>query len=279
MKTIMLGSLITALSLGAWATEGVQGPLETRTIVVQEKPNPGQVAVAVGENFRIELPGNYKAPYEWVVTELDPEMVAMEKKFIMAPSGKTGGQDTFVFPARALKPGKTILLLEYRKEGEKGPPIKTFKLAVTVAEGPAAPVGAQTSEQSVHPKEPSATTTPDTAGIFPGYRAVSLPLPGHQLAFLKKGDYVDVMVTFEAKMANQRKEKLTATILQNVKVIDVLKPAKMEERGVVQLLVNPNEAQYAALSDARGDLHVVLRATGDFEMHPMEMASFRKLFR
>ena len=106
-----------------------------------------------------------------------------------------------------------------------------------------------------------------------------MPVASHQLAFLKKGDYVDVMVTFEAKMAEGRKEKVTATILQNVRVVDVLKPAKAEAPGAVQLLLNPNEAQYAALSDAQGDIHIVRRAPGDTEMHPMEMASFRKLFR
>jgi tetratricopeptide (TPR) repeat protein len=128
------------------------------------------------------------------------------------------------------------------------------------------------------PAQKAAPLKADPQGIFTGYRGVSLSLPGHQVAFLKKGDYVDVMVTFDAKMAD-RKEKVTATILQNVRVVEVLKPAKTEERGTVQILLNPNEAQYAALSDAQGDLHIALRAPGDTEMHPMEMASFRKLFR
>ncbi|MBI5241327.1 MAG: hypothetical protein HY926_12715 [Elusimicrobia bacterium] len=130
------------------------------------------------------------------------------------------------------------------------------------------------------PEAPKAAASrPDGQGLFTGYRGVSLSLPGHQLAFLKKGDHVDVMVTFDAKMADERKEKVTATILQNVRIVDVSKPGKGEERGTVQILLNPNEAQYAALSDAQGDLHVALRAPGDTEMHPMEMASFRKLFR
>jgi hypothetical protein len=120
---------------------------------------------------------------------------------------------------------------------------------------------------------------PDAAGIFPGYRGMSLPVPGHQLVFLKKGDRADVMVTFDAVMEGKRKEKVTATILQNVVVVDVVKAAKSDLPGVVQILLNPNEAQYAALSDAQGDIHIVRRAPGDTEMHPMEMASFRKLFR
>ena len=124
-----------------------------------------------------------------------------------------------------------------------------------------------------------AVLKPDEAGLYSGYRGVSLPVPGHQLAFLKKGDRVDVLVTFEAKMADKHKEKVTATILQNVVVVDVQKPAKIEDRGTVQIELNPNEAQYAALSEAQGEINIVLRAPGDVEMHPMEMASFRKLFR
>ena len=129
------------------------------------------------------------------------------------------------------------------------------------------------------PSAPAQSQKPDAQGLFAGYRGVSLSLPGHQLTFLKKDDHVDVMVTFDAKMADKRKEKVTATILQNVRIVDITKPAKGEERGIVQILLNPNEAQYAALSDAQGELHIALRAPGDTEMHPMEMARFRKLFR
>jgi tetratricopeptide (TPR) repeat protein len=123
------------------------------------------------------------------------------------------------------------------------------------------------------------TLKKDAQGLFKGYRGVAVPVAGHQLAFLKKGDRVDVLVTFEAVTAEKRKEKVTATILQNVVVVDVVKAAKSDLPGVVQILLNPNEAQYAALSDAQGDIHIVRRAPGDTEMHPMEMASFRKLFR
>ena len=48
---------------------------------------------------------------------------------------------------------------------------------------------------------------------------------------------------------------------------------------MVALALNPNEAQYLALAKKQGDTTVVLRGLGDLEMHPMEMASFRKLFK
>ena len=34
-----------------------------------------------------------------------------------------------------------------------------------------------------------------------------------------------------------------------------------------------------ALAMKQGEIVVILRGLGDVEMHPMEMASFRKLFR
>jgi pilus assembly protein CpaB len=121
--------------------------------------------------------------------------------------------------------------------------------------------------------------TPPSSALTTGYRALTLPLSGDQAAFLKKGDRLDALVTFDAKMKDNAKEKVTATILQNVLVLDIIKPAKMEEKGAVELILNPNEAQYLALAIQQGSVQLTLRAEGDVEMHPMEMASFRKLFK
>ena len=53
----------------------------------------------------------------------------------------------------------------------------------------------------------------------------------------------------------------------------------MAEKSTVSLALNPNEAQYLALALKQGDPTVIMRGLGDVEIHPMEMASFRKLFR
>jgi len=114
---------------------------------------------------------------------------------------------------------------------------------------------------------------------YMGYRRMGIPVPGSQVAFMNPGDRVDVLVTFEATMQGTKKEKITATVLQNVIVADVKKSEKIEEAGAAELIVNPNEAQYLALSMMQGTIYVLVRAKGDTEMHPLEMASFRKLFR
>lgn len=135
--------------------------------------------------------------------------------------------------------------------------------------------------------------------IPPGYRGAVLPIDPELKALIKPGDRVDVLVTFDALMADNRKEKVTATILQNVLVIAVgtnmgqgmnakqfkaagateEKNAAIAEKAMISLALNPNEAQYLSLAMKQGDTTVVMRGLGDVEMHPMEMASFRKLFR
>ncbi len=135
--------------------------------------------------------------------------------------------------------------------------------------------------------------------IPPGYRGAIVPIDPEMKPLIKPGDRVDILVTFDAVMADNRKEKVTATILQNVLVIAVgtnmgqgmnakqlkaadqkeEKAAAFSEKSMVSVALNPNEAQYLALAMKQGDLTVIMRGLGDSEMHPMEMASFRKLFK
>ncbi|MHB0996730.1 MAG: RcpC/CpaB family pilus assembly protein [Elusimicrobiales bacterium] len=153
--------------------------------------------------------------------------------------------------------------------------MKTIAIAVLLA---AAPAAAGDQKEAASPEAPQAQ-----AALVKGYRGTTLPVPGHQLLFLKKGDRVDVLVTFDAKMKDkdkkERKEKITASILQNVVVVNIEKPAKLDEAGAIELLLNPNEAQYAALSISQGTVSITVRAPGDTELHQIEMASFRKLIR
>ncbi|HBL15184.1 MAG TPA: Flp pilus assembly protein CpaB [Elusimicrobia bacterium] len=135
--------------------------------------------------------------------------------------------------------------------------------------------------------------------IPPGYRGAVIPIESSLLELIKPGDRVDVLVTFDALMADNRKEKVTATILQNVLVLGVgnnlgqgvsakefedkekaeKQAAAFAEKGILSIALNPNEAQYLSLAMKQGEIIVIVRGLGDIEMHPMEMASFRKLFR
>ena len=115
--------------------------------------------------------------------------------------------------------------------------------------------------------------------VPPGYRGASIDISTSKIGSIRPGDRIDVLVTFDAMMANNSKDKVTATILQNVLVLDVLRGANSEDTGAIKMALNPVEAQYNALSLYQGTVDVVRRDPGDTEMHPMEIASFKKLFK
>lgn len=111
------------------------------------------------------------------------------------------------------------------------------------------------------------------------YRAVPVRLDGWQLRHIRAGDRVDVLATFETSRGGGAKRRLTATMLQNVKVLGVDRPWKSAEKGTLILKLNPVEAQYAFLGPSEADLGVALRHRGDGELYPMEMATFAAFFR
>ena len=171
-----------------------------------------------------------------------------------------------------------------------------IKMIVNLVTRVRVPKGNQVTQSSLVSLSPEAGLS---VKIPPGYRGAVLPIEPELKALIKPGDRVDVLVTFDAVMADNRKEKVTATILQNVLVIAVgtnmgqgltakqfkdagskeEKSAAFSEKSMISLALNPNEAQYLALAMKQGDTTVIMRGLGDVEMHPMEMASFRKLFR
>ncbi len=111
------------------------------------------------------------------------------------------------------------------------------------------------------------------------YRAVAVQFDGWQIRHIRAGDRVDVTATFEALMAGGSKRKVTATMLQNVRVMKVDRAWRRGEKGTLVLKLNPVETQYAFLGPSQADLGVALRNRGDDEMYPMEMSSFAKFFR
>jgi len=126
----------------------------------------------------------------------------------------------------------------------------------------------------------SAKTDKVKIDIPAGYRAVSIPAPAEQLLFVKKGDKVDIFVTLISSKDSANNGRVTADLLQNVTVLNVKKAKKGCAKGTLQLLLNPNEAQYAVLSVTQADyIAVGVRAIGDEELKPMEVATFSKLFK
>jgi hypothetical protein len=113
-----------------------------------------------------------------------------------------------------------------------------------------------------------------------GKRAVSVFIGEDQLLDVKAGDRVDVVATFTAALAGEKgSERLTATVLQNVRVLGVAHVGSILAKGVIRLELNPIEAQFAPLAAEQAVLTLERRAPGDVELHPFEMSSLRKFFK
>jgi hypothetical protein len=118
----------------------------------------------------------------------------------------------------------------------------------------------------------------DRGMLEKGYRSVPILAHDYELRDVRPGDRVDVLAVFDATTV-QLPVKYAATLLQNVMVLGVARSGKLEGKGVIYLMLNPIEAQFAALGPHQGELSVILRPPSDKEIHPVEMSDFRRLFR
>ncbi len=171
-----------------------------------------------------------------------------------------------------------------------------MKLVANLVTAIRIPKGNQITQSSLVSLSPEAGLS---VKVSPGLRGAILPVKNELLKLVKPGDRIDILVTFDAVTVENKKDRVTATILQNILVLGVgtnlgqgltnlmakqkqaqeAEASAFSEEGALSLSLNPMEAQYLALSMKQGDITVAVRGLGDLEMHPMEMASFRKFFK
>lgn len=134
--------------------------------------------------------------------------------------------------------------------------------------------------------------------VLPNYRAFILAVDNSVSSLIKPSDKVDVLLTFDALLKGGAKEKMTATILQDIQVLGVgsnlgqgmdsaskanasereANNSAFSDRSVLSLSLTPIEAQYLALAKEEGEVTVIVRSTGDTKVYPIEISSFSKLF-
>jgi len=135
--------------------------------------------------------------------------------------------------------------------------------------------------------------------VLPNYRAFILAVDNSISNLIKPNDKVDVLLTFDAVLKSGSKEKMTATILQDIQVLGVganlgqgmdsgqrasaadrqANAAAFSDRSTLSLSLSPIEAQYLALAREEGEVTIIVRSTGDTKVFPIEISSFSKLFQ
>ncbi len=151
------------------------------------------------------------------------------------------------------------------------------------------PKGNQVTESSLISLSPDAGLS---VKIPPGYRGAVLPIDPGMKSLIKPGDRVDVLLTFDAMIEGSR-DKATVTILQNVLVVAVGndmgqgqsagqrksmnekddRSSALNDKALISLALNPNELQYLALMQQKGNTSIGVRGLGDNEMHPIPIAA------
>lgn len=232
--------------------------------------------------------------YWWLLTSKERSMSAqLEQANVLVAK--------FDLPARTimnvdLVESRTIPRMYIEQDAYEVRSQSDLKLVANLVTSIRIPKGNQLTQSSLVSLSPEAGLS---VKVPPGYRGCLLPLESDLLKLVKPGDRVDILVTFEAVMGDNRKEKVTATILQNVLVLGVganlgqgmsSAQAKAKDKAEsadagfsdkmgMSLALNPNEAQYLSLSQEQGKVSVVVRGLGDVELHPMEIASFKRLIK
>ncbi|MCL2887863.1 MAG: Flp pilus assembly protein CpaB [Elusimicrobia bacterium] len=146
------------------------------------------------------------------------------------------------------------------------------------------------------------TLSPDaglSSRVTPGWRGFVLTdVPSAVANLLKPDDLIDVLLTFEAVMKSTgNKERITATILQKVRVLGVgndlgqgisadqakannqVSANSFNDNTAVSLALAPKDAQYLALAKEEGTITLVVRRRDDLNAGPVQVASIAELFR
>ncbi len=158
------------------------------------------------------------------------------------------------------------------------------------------PKGNQISKYAVTSLSPEAGLSSKIPVQMRGF-IINIPLS--TASMIKPDDNVDILLTFEALMKSGSRQKVTVTLLQNVKVLgvgadlgqglDARSASAMKDKdedasaysdsSALSLALSPRDAQYLALAQAEGDISVILRTPGDVTNYLMEIATFDKLFQ
>ncbi|MCK4851420.1 MAG: Flp pilus assembly protein CpaB, partial [Phycisphaerae bacterium] len=133
-------------------------------------------------------------------------------------------------------------------------------------------------------------TTPGLPALIPsGYLAMAVKVDEFSGVggFLKPGDKVDVVATFNVKRAKSGPTKtVTRTILQNVTISavgQVKEPGENNQPIIVRsvtLLVKPRQAQWLSMASSRGTIRLSLRSgRGADSTSTLSAITFEELLR
>jgi inhibitor of cysteine peptidase len=127
--------VFVVLSLSC-ATAPVEAPPPSQPRMTVSEPG-GPVALAVGQELAVQLQANVTTGYAWSVASPVPEVLTVVEpgtyRASAASEGRVGAGGTTSFVFRAVRPGKGVLDLAYRRPWETDvAPARTARFDVEV---------------------------------------------------------------------------------------------------------------------------------------------------
>jgi inhibitor of cysteine peptidase len=120
------------------ATHAMNEEIHVHTFVTIGDSDSGKtISVPKGGKLIVRLASNPTTGYQWQISSLDQEYLKPvgEPAYELPKTERIGSGGTQVFTFMTLKPGKTILVLNYERSWEKIP-VKNFTVAVQIGNSP-----------------------------------------------------------------------------------------------------------------------------------------------
>ncbi|MDR0734888.1 MAG: Flp pilus assembly protein CpaB [Elusimicrobiota bacterium] len=216
---------------------------------------------------------------------------------------KTQAMETVLVAQQDIKEGRQMIkgyvkeqqipVAYVQKDAYRGADLSNIENLVTRID---IPRGSQVTKSALMSLSPESGIS---LRVLPNFRAFILNVDNNVISLIKPNDKVDVLLTFDAVLKSGGKEKMTATILQDVSVLGVgnnlgqgmdaagreknanrqADASAFTDRSALSLALSPIEAQYLALAKEEGEITITVRSAGDTKLTPLEISSFSKLFQ
>ena len=134
-KVGTLGKLFAALLFAAAAGCAATQPSGPEPRVLAAKDDGGELRLAVGETFSVELESNPSTGFHWQLADAGSSGVLKPAgdEFHAPDTERCGAPGVQKLSFRAAAPGEAVLKLVYVRPWEKNrPPMRSFQVKVTV---------------------------------------------------------------------------------------------------------------------------------------------------
>lgn len=128
---------------------------DAKTILVDESDDSSHICLYTGDVLTIKLVSNPTTGYSWTNSDSPSNLDLLSSKSVPGSADRSGAPGYQTFSFKATKPDHSTLVLNYLRPFEKNtPPVKRFRLTLTVEPRPAF-LNANSARALTSPRSPT----------------------------------------------------------------------------------------------------------------------------